>query len=290
MLLTLTANCLRSKLSLPSPKGKGGRTVTQTGGETMALNDLPRFTREQLGLFGLNISTNLLVGADLARLDALREAADKSSCPCLVLTESEPQDFGQMDDEAGDAVVDRVIRVVRAAHRLGCNSVGVTLIGEDNEDVFDNSVERLRNVLAVAERLEVNILIASGKGLTQDPERLTELIKRVGGFRIGTFPDFQTASKATDPLVHLRRLSPYASAITASTISFKPGKKPDTFEHEPYSLAEYVKTVTAVGYQGTLSIDYRGDGDVVKGVERTKAALESLLGTDKSEAPVPEEE
>lgn len=290
MLLTLTANCLRSKLSLPSGRGKGARASTQTGGDLLLLNDLPRFTREQLGLFGLNMSTNLLVGADFARLDALREAADKASCPCLVLTESEPQDFGQMDDDAGDAVVDRVIRVVKAAHRLGCNSIGVTLIGEDNEDVFDNSVERLRNVLSVAERLEVNILITSGKGLTQDPERLTELIKRVGGFRVGTFPDFQTASLATDPLVHLRRLSPYASAITASTVGFKAGKKADTFEHDPYSLPDYIKTVLAVGYQGTLSIDYRGEGDVLKGVERTRMVLESLLGTDRSEPLETEDE
>lgn len=274
MLLTLTAHCLRSRLVL---KGK------PRAGEGMALTDLPRYTRDELGLYGLNMCTSLLAGADLARLDALRDAADKASCPCLVLTETEPQAVGVMDEDAGDAVVDRVVRVVRAAHRLGCNSIGLTIRGEDNEDTFDHAVERLRNVLQVAERLEVNLLLASAPGLTEDPDRLTELIKRVGGFRIGTFPDFQVASRAANPLVHLRRLAPYASAITASTIKFAPGKKGETRVHHGYDLSDYVTAILAVGYQGTLSIDFRGESDIVEGIRDTRAALESILGMEGGE-------
>lgn len=276
MLLTLTANCLRAQIA---QKGRG-----KVPPDSMTLNDLPRFARERLNLFGLTVSTNLLVGADLARLDSLREAADKASCPCLVLTESEPQAFGVLDEEAGDAIVERVVRVVRAAHRLGCNSVGLQISGEEDEDTFDHAVERLRSVLSVAERLEVNLLIQSAKGLTHDPERLTDLIKKVGGFRIGTFPDFQTASKTPDPLLHLRRLSPYASAITASGVGFKAGKKAGSFVHEPYSIEEYVKTIMSVGYQGTLALDYRGEGDVVAGLERLRTVLESVLGTEVAES------
>lgn len=276
MLLTLTARCLRSRLVL-TPKARASA-------DGLLLHDLPRFTRERLGLFGLNMSTDLLAGADLARLDAFREAADKASCPCLVLTEPEPQNFGTLDEDVGDIAVDRVVRVVRAAHRLGCNSIGLTLAGdEQHEDAFDHTVERLRSVLQTAERLEVNLLITSGKGMTEQPERLTDLIKKVGGFRIGTFPDFQTASRSPDPVLHLRRLAPYASAITASTVTFAAARKGDGFVHEGYDLVEYVKTITSVGYQGTLSIDYRGEGDTVEGILRSKAVLESLLGTEVAE-------
>ncbi|MFN7019705.1 MAG: sugar phosphate isomerase/epimerase family protein [Phycisphaerales bacterium] len=277
MLLTLTANALRSRIVNP------GKSRAKPPVDALTLADVPRFAREHLGLHGLTLSTNLLVGADLTRLDALRDAADKASCPCLVLTESEPQFFGGMDEDAGDAAIERVTRVVRAAHRLGCNSVGLTLLGEDDEDTFDNSIERLRSVLSVAERLEINVLIHSSKGLTQDPERLTELIKKVGGFRIGTFPDFQAASMTSDPILHLRRLSPYASAITASAVAFKPGKKPGLPIHEGYDLVEYVKTVIAVGYQGTLAIDFRGEGDPVAGILNAKAVLESVVGSEDAQ-------
>jgi sugar phosphate isomerase/epimerase len=284
MLLTLSANSLRSRLT-PSKKGRGGSGVGGADG-TMALTDLPRFAKEMLGLFGLNISTNMLVGADLARLDALRDAADKASCPCLVLVESEPQALCAESDQVGDGCIDRAIRVVQAAHRLGCNAVAISIAGSDEGDAFELAAERVRRVLATAERLEINLLLAPMKGLTGEPERLTELIKKIGGFRIGTFPDFEAASKSPDPLVYLKRLTPYASAVSASSLGFKPGKsgkKEGGWIHEGFDLVAFAQTVAAVGYQGTLAIDYRGPGDPVEGVKQTKEVLESVLGLEVEE-------
>jgi len=272
MLLTLTANALRARLAT---NRKGSRPAS--GADILQVTDLPRFAREELGLFGLTLSTNLLVGADLARLDGIREAADKASCPCLVLTEPEHQPLGTTDDKAGDAAIDRATRVVQAAHRLGCSSIGLGVICNDTEDEQDFCIERLRRVMSIAERLEVNILICPGQGITGDPERLTDLIKRVGGFRIGTFPDFEIASKAPDPLGYLKRLTPYASAITAATMRFKAGKKAGEVTHEPYDLKAYTTVVRAVGYSGTLSLDYRGEGDPVENLKHAKSLLESLV-------------
>ena len=47
-----------------------------------------------MGLGGLNLSTDLLVGADRARLERVRERSDRASCSCLLLIESEAQAFG----------------------------------------------------------------------------------------------------------------------------------------------------------------------------------------------------
>jgi sugar phosphate isomerase/epimerase len=269
MLLTLTANALRSRIS----SKKGGRDA-----EKLHVTDLPKFARQELNLYGLNLSTNLLVGADLSRLDAIREAADKASCPCLVLNESEVQPFASLDDDIGDAAVARVMKVVQAANRLGCNSIGVSINGEDSEEGIDFAIERLRKVMGAAERLEVNILLLSTAGFTADPERLTDLIKKVGGFRIGTFPDFETASKAADPLGYLRRLTPYAAAVTASMVQMKAGKKAGHSVHGTYDVGEYVRVIQAVGYTGTLALDYRGDGDPVEHLKQGVELLQSLVG------------
>jgi sugar phosphate isomerase/epimerase len=273
MLLTLTANALRARLAAPR-KGRGGSAAPEN---SLQVTDLPRFAREELGLFGLNLSTNLLIGADLKRIDAIRDAADKASCPCLTLVESEVQAMGTTDDAIGDAAISRAQRVVQAAHRLGCSSIGLCVSCKDNEDEIDFCIERLRRVLGIAERLEVNVLICPGPGITEDPERLTDLIKKVGGFRIGTFPDFEVASRSADPLVYLKRLTPYASAITAATIRFKAGKKPGEMTHEPYDLRAYAAVVRSVGYTGTLALDYRGDEDPVENLKRAKALLESVV-------------
>jgi sugar phosphate isomerase/epimerase len=249
------------------------------GGKPLALTDLPRFTRDQLNLFGLNIATAMLVGADFERLDALREAADKASCPCLVLVESEPQPFADPEDDVGDAAVDRMVRVAKAAHRLGCNAAAVAVSGPDDEDSMAYAAERLKQALQTADRLEINLLLMSHPGLTAKPDRVTDLIKKVGGFRIGTFPDFQTASKAEDPSYFLRRLTPYAAGVTASSVGFKESKK-EGVVHDSYDLGEYAKVVASVGYTGTLAIDYRGKGDPAEGIEHTRTMLEAAVGPE----------
>ncbi len=307
MLLTLTARSLISRLKPPagaprasipsasirSQKNKPadsraatiapepGNTGESSEAGTLALVDLPRYTRDTLGLYGLNISTDLLVGADHKALDKLRDAADKASCPCLVLTEATPLSFASPDDAKAEAAAERMRRVIQAAHRLGCNAAAVAIAGDDDAASVLLAADRIKRLLQGADRIELNLLIMSGEGITKDPDKLTELIKKIGGFRIGTFPDFERASKAADPQHYLRRLTPYASALTASSLSFKPAKGDAAgFTHQPYDLAEMAKTVLSVGYQGTLAIDYRGDGNIVEGIERTKAILTAALGKE----------
>ncbi len=271
MLLTLTTSSLRRRLK-GEPKSSG----------ELELTDVPRFARDELGLYGLNISTDLLVGAGYDTLDRFRDAADKAQCPCLVLNEPAQLSLCGFDEDEGNEAIDRVTRVIKAANRLGCNSASIGIKGGADEDSFDNCVERLKQIQSSAERLEVNLLIATGPGITAEPDTLTELIKKVGGFRIGTFPDFQTASKSDDPIAFLKRLTPYASALTASTVEFKAsGEEP---VHTAYDLKEFVETVLAVGYQGTLAIDYRGKGSDVDGLLDSRRALEIALGIEVQEA------
>ncbi|GJQ31076.1 MAG: hypothetical protein HBSAPP03_29600 [Phycisphaerae bacterium] len=277
MLLTLTASCVRGLL------GSGGKG--KKGTARLDLADLPRFVREEMLLSGLNLTTDLLAGADRSRLEGIRERADRVSCACLLLIEPEPQD---LVSEVGTGV-QRLVRVVEAGHILGCTAVAVRLQAKDQDEVMALVATRLRPVMERAEKLDMNLLIAPHTGLTERAERVTELLKKVGGFRVGTFPDFEAASKAKDPGAYLHRLTPYATVVSASTIEFAAtGKKAaepsiEAFEkgawvHKPYDLKSYVTAIRAVGYDGPLGIDYRGTGDVTMGVRRSREALLAALG------------
>jgi sugar phosphate isomerase/epimerase len=248
----------------------------------------------------------------------------------LALTEVEAQRLGDPNETKGLAGVDRMLKVVEAASLLGCNSCGVSVIAKDTEEGFEYAVERLRMIVERAERLEINLLLVPHDGLTADPVRLTELIKKVGGFRIGTQPDFEVAAAQDDPMTYLKRLTPYASVVNASTLGFvepdaeepEPSKgggdggeapaepdnagedagddddRPLTPEdlaamlmdgdfgdlpdvppplHVPYDLEPLVEAVTMVGYDGTLSIEYRGTGDGTLGAMQSREALEAAL-------------
>ncbi|MEZ6318542.1 MAG: TIM barrel protein [Phycisphaerales bacterium] len=320
MLLTLNINSLRS---LVAPGGKSKPKV--------ALLDVPRLASEDLGLHGLTLSTDLLKGATHQDLERVRDRGDKAGCACLLLVEPEALSFGDNDDAAADAAVDRAARVLKAASLLGCSSASVQVQGKDTDAVFERAVMNLKRANEWAERLEVNLLISPRAGVTGTPERTTELIKAVGGFRIGTFPDFQTAVESGDGEAYLRRLTPFAAALNASTIAFEqPEAEPEpkakaksTKDEEPnepeekasesedddselsledlgaeaileelaelfeappppihtaYDLVPLLRAITAVGYDGTLSIDFRGEGDGTLGVVQSRDALEAALG------------
>lgn len=283
MLLTLTAVSLRSMFA----KGRGGRPKLE-------MLDLPRFTREELGLHGLNLSTELLTGVSREVLEKLRERADKAGCACLLLIESEAQAFGDASEAKAAGAVERMGKVIQAASILGCNAVAVKLVGEDDTAVFARTAERMKKTVEKAEKLELNLLISPNQGLTQTPERVTDLIKKVGGFRVGTFPDFQAAAASSDPTNYLRRLTPYASVVSGTTIKFagakgeKEGEEPTgPVKHQPYDLEPLVNAILSVGYDGTLGIDFRGTGDAKLGVIRSRTVLEALLDVD--EPPIDEE-
>ncbi len=251
---------------------------------SMKLDDLPAFAKQTLGLHGLSLSTDMLAGAGRPRLRELRDRADKESCSILVLTELEPQPLGDADTAAADAAQDRIRRILEAAGELGCNSAAVPIAAENNEEAIERVTERLKRLMRLAEQRDLNLLISPGKGLTADPERVTNLIKKVGGFRVGAMPDFEVASKAADPAAYLRRLTPYASAVSAATLDFKPvdpGADPDAPDtpcaHDAYDLAAMVEAIASVGYDGSVAIDYRGKGDVTLGLLRSRSALEVAI-------------
>lgn len=263
MLLTLSAVSLQDRL-----RGDGDR---------IDLLDLPMFVRERLDLFGLQMPTSMFAGADLRRLERFRDEADKAGCPCLVLVEPEALPMGDPDDSVAEAAAARCLRVVEAAHRLGCNAAAFryTCDSED-EDTVDLLAERARDVLMRAERLELNMLIAPHKGVTETPEKLTTLLKKIGGFRIGSLPDFEAASKAEDPGEYMRRITPYASAVVAASTGFDAKGV-----HKAYDLGVCVDAVLSVGYEGALSIEYRGPGDPVKGIKATREAIEQACEAAK---------
>jgi len=257
---------------------------TSRSKHAIQLLDLPAYTRESLGLHGLTLSTDLLAGVSRDYLEELRERADKAACACLLLVDPDPLPLAHHDDDKADAGVERAGRVLQAAQLLGCNAAAISVEGADAEEAFDFAVDRLRQAMTRAESLQLNLLLAPAPGLTEHPDRVAELLKKTGGFRLGTYPDFGDAARDEDPTSYLRRLTPYASVVRASTISFTApdGKDPgDAIDaevvHAEYDLAPLVDAIQSVGYEGTLSIDFKGKGDPTLGVLRSKMVLDHIL-------------
>lgn len=278
MLLTLCASSIRS--------------LIHPGRDGMHILDVPAFARDTLGLHGLNVSTDLLKGSTRADLESLRDRADKAACSCLLLSELEPLPLADPNEQKAAAGVERAIRVLRAAQVLGCNSASIATKAGDTDEEFADACSHLREVVEVAERLEINLLVSPTTGLTASADRITDLIKRVGGFRIGSLPDFAAAASDPDPVTYLRRITPYASVVIASTKAFaeiedseaddKPLNIEDLLdipvpEHESWDLNAMVAAVISVGFDITLGLNYVGEGDPVMGLIASRDAVEAAM-------------
>lgn len=238
--------------------------------------DVPRIAHEELGFQGLGLHTSHLAGWESAKLDRLRDEADKAACPCLVLSETAPIALGHADPPVRDQARDRADRILRVAHRLGCSSVAMTIEDPGAASLTESLSLTLKDLVAQAERLELNFLMAPGAGLTETPEQLTALIRRVGGFRIGSYPDFQTAQESGDLTAYLRALAPYASAISASVLEFDAKGA-----HQGFDLDACIAAIRAVGYDQILNIEYRGKNAPNEQLTFAKSAIESALQADE---------
>ena len=76
--------------------------------------------------------------------------------------------------------------------------------------------ERLRPIVRKAEKMDLNFCIGSAPGMTGTADRIADLLKKIGGFRVGTLPDFASAGASGDAGAYLRRLVPYASTVLAT--------------------------------------------------------------------------
>lgn len=265
MLLTLSA-------------GSFGKRIGHDGDNGMGMLDLPAFTIKHLRLHGLNLPASMLAGWSLDELETLRDRADKAACPCLVLIEDTPLHLAHDDQRQRRLAADRVGRLAVAANRLGCNAVAVQCDAPDTPEALELIADQIKALMPAVERLELNVLIAPYAGLTQTAGKLTALIKRIGGFRIGSLPSFAAAAHAGDgdPTEGLRKLAPYAGAIHATIEGFsKKGV------HKSYDLAACVSAIRNVGFLNTLAIDYTGSGDPVPNIEMARDILQKAIDSEK---------
>ena len=206
MLLTLTARSLASRLNA-------------RGTSALPMGELPKYVFQQTALRGLVLDTSLLKGWGLDALDSLRTQADQAGCPCLLLRETTPITSGLPSGAAFDKTVKRVELVARAASRLGCNALALRPESRSkapDQREFELHTAFFRRVLDIVDRLELNVLIEPATGWLGEPQWLVDLVKKVGGFRIGTMPTFEAAFRTPDCAVTLRQTAPYAGAVIAS--------------------------------------------------------------------------
>lgn len=307
MLLTLTARSLAARLNARGPSA-------------LQMSGVPKVVFQQTGLRGLMLDTALLKGWGLDDLDTLRMQADQAGCPCLLLRESSAVSSGFPQGATFDKALQRIDLVSRAANRLGCNALALQpecRSDKADEREFDLQTAFFRRVVERVDRLELNVLLEPTTGWLSEPEWLIELVKKVGGFRIGTLPSFEAACRTSDCALALRQTAPYAGAVLGSfddrdvdldliaeldeaeaEAQAEAAAEPEEIEppakkkkkkttrkrksakaepEAPSCLEDCIGALKAVGFEQILALDYLGAGDPITAANAVRRRIEMML-------------
>lgn len=231
--------------------------------------DVPRLTADTLNLRGVMIDARHLSGWTMESYDTFRNNADKAKSPCLLVRDNTPMDLlGSVETS-----LERIKRLSVAANRLGCNAIAITPTFPEDQYKVDAIVEQIRIAMQDVERLELNLLLQPCEGMSADPDQHIEIIKQIGGFRIGALPTFEFASATGDGLEALRKLAPYAGGIVADFPCGRGKKRIDPVEG--------LEAVLEVGYSNTIALNYVGKGNAIKETEKVTAKMLSHLEAPK---------
>ena len=246
------------------------RPMLKRAKKPLDIFDLPTFVNEEMGLRGLNMPADLLAGRNPKEFELLRDLSDKAHCPFLVLLETPALDLWSPDNRA--TVIERIRRLASAANRLGCSSVAINLADVTTHERLDAVAKTLKLAMAEMDKFETTLLLQSVPGILSDGKGVIDLVKKVGGFRIGSMPSFQHAANHGGVRQELRKLAPYAQSIIASVRGFS-----ESGEHEDWSLDECIETLRAVGYVNSLSLEYLGKGDPIRPLNMARDMLSAAM-------------
>ena len=233
------------------------------------IQDIPSLSSGQFDLRGVMIDAHHLSGWSLETYDIFRNNADKANAPCLLVRDNPPMDLSNGNHELSR---ERIQRLSVAANRLGCNAVAITPIFPEDDQALQFVTDQLREAMQGVEKLELNLLLQPTEGKSSDPDQHIDIIKQIGGFRIGALPTFSAASATGDGINALQKLAPYAGGIVADFPTGR-GKK-------AIDLVDGLAAIQDVGYSNTISLNYIGKGNPMIEIRKAAKKMHAFLEKD----------
>jgi L-ribulose-5-phosphate 3-epimerase len=226
-----------------------------------------------LGIGGLELVNTFFPSPQYGYLKQLRKRAEDAGVQILLI---------MCDAEGSMAGPEKASRLLAAKNHhkwidiaavLGCHSIRCnTGAQEGDADALDRCVESFSALLEYADASGINVLIENHWGLSSDPAWLVSLMQRVNHPRFGTLPDFGNIPDTTDRYDAVRRMMPYAKAVSAKCYDFGPDGNETKIDY-----ARMMGIVGDAGYRGWVGIEYEGERLAEReGIVACKALLERM--------------
>ncbi|GMU36200.1 MAG: sugar phosphate isomerase/epimerase [Phycisphaerae bacterium] len=233
--------------------------------------DLPKLTREEFGLDGLELVNNFFPAPTFDYCNDLRKrAADHGVKILLIMCDSEG-DMSHADAAVRRQAVRNHRKWLDAAALLGCHSIRCNFgnAAPGDAEAIRRGAESFAELADLAAADKLNVIIENHGGLSSDADSLMKVVAAVNKPNFGTLPDFGNFPKEADRYDSICKLMPAAKAVSAKCYAFN-----DAGDETTIDFARMMKIVLDAGYRGYVGIEYEGPTDELAGVKACRRLLE----------------
>jgi len=226
--------------------------------------DFPRIAREDFDLNGIEFVNTLFESPTENYLKKLKQNADDHGVKMILIMVDEEGD-GCADTKEGRKQFEINHRKwVDIAQYLGCHAVRTNCRGPENVDrqqALEWAAESYNMLLEYARPANINIVIENHGGVSNDPDWMISLIKKINNPAFGTYPDWRNPSDEFDNYTYLQKTLPYAMGMS--------------YRNQPTEelTANMIRLCRDSGYQGWYGIESKGREEVKKGIELLRKYL-----------------
>jgi len=139
---------------------------------------------------------------------------------------------------------------------------------KDEDLKIQRAVQALKRILPKAEEHKIPLAIENHWGISSLPENILKIVDEIDSPYIGTCPDFENFPKGVDPYKGLQLLASRAIHIHAKSLDFNANGEERSMDYR-----RCLQILKDSGYSGTITVEYEGRGDAIKGCLLTKELI-----------------
>lgn len=226
--------------------------------------DFPRIARNDFDLNGIEFLNTLFEVPTEGYLKQLKHNAAMYGITMVLIMVDDEGDGCEASKEGRKQFEIFHRKWVDIAHYLGCAAIRTNCRGPytvGKEVALDWAVESYTMLLDYAKPAGIKILIENHGGVSDNPDWMVQLMKKVNDPDFGTYPDWRSPGDAFDNLDYLEKTLPFAKGMS--------------YRNQPTEAltAKMIQLSKDSGYTGWYGIESSGREEVFKGIELLKKYL-----------------
>jgi len=221
----------------------------------MTMMDQPAFCKE-VGIHGLELVNTFFLSPQYRYLNDLKKAAADNEVEILLIMCDGEGDMAHPEEKERMQAAKNHHKWVDIAEVLGCHGIRCNSgSGKQGEkEAIRRAAESFTELCDYAAQAKLDVIIENHGGLSSYADELAELMGTVGKPNFGTLPDFGNFPEGVDRYEGVRKMMPYAKAVSAKCHDFDDMTGMET----KTDYDRMMKIVLDAGFDGWVGIEYEG--------------------------------